>query len=232
MCGRFVQSSRPAQYARHFGIGDSTAFPEVEPHYNIAPSQPVLAIHHSELLGNRIALMRWGLIPSWAKDWNGRAILFNARAEGIENKPSFRGPLRHRRCIVPTEGFYEWRSAGRTRQPYFFHPRRGGCVALAGLWDLWEGPRGETIASCAIIVTEANERVRPVHGRMPVVLHSPESWALWLDPRIQHPDEVLPLLKPCAPDLLDVHPVSTRVNKAIYDDAGLIVPLESDGGLL
>lgn len=226
MCGRFVQSSRPGVYARQFGIPGSTGSSAIGPRYNIAPTQPVLVVRHDPSQGNYLGMVRWGLVPFWAKEWTGRSVLFNARAEGIEGKPSFQGPLRYRRCLVPCDGFYEWKPKGRTRQPYFFHPVKSEPFALAGVWDHWQGPGGEALESCAIIVTEANEVVGAVHDRMPVILPR-DQWALWLDPAVQRPDEVLPLLRPCPSGIVVARPVSTRVNRATEDDVGLIASLDT-----
>ncbi len=157
------------------------------------------------------AMLRWGLVPFWSKTAKTKSVMINARAEGIEQKPSFRGPIKHRRCIVPASGFYEWlRKSDGGKQPYFIRPRDAGCFAFAGIWDHWQGEDGEIIESCAIITTEANSVLRDLHDRMPVILAAVDVVA-WLDAATGK-KEALGLLQPCPEETIEAYPVATLVN--------------------
>ena len=160
-------------------------------------------------------MLRWGLVPFWSKEPGGKRPLINARAEGIEAKPSFRGPVRHRRCIVPASGFYEWGRQGTGKQPYCVRPAAAEVFALAGIWDHWEGKQGEVIESVAIITTSANELMQPIHDRMPVILEK-EDVAGWIAPTTQL-EKALALLKPCSSAMMEAYPVSSLVNSARHD---------------
>ena len=212
MCGRFAFSAKG-----QFGY-ESLQVPEPPPfeRYNIAPSQDILAIRTAPETGrSEWVMLRWGLVPFWSKEPGGKRPLINARAEGIEAKPSFRGPIRHRRCIVPASGFYEWRRQGTGKQPYFVRPAAAEVFALAGIWDHWEGKQGEVIESVAIITTSANERMQPIHERMPVILEK-EEVAAWIAPATKL-ETALALLKPCSSEKMVAYPVSSLVNSARYD---------------
>ena len=160
-------------------------------------------------------LLRWGLVLFWSKEPGGKRPLINARAEGIAAKPSFRGPVRNRRCIVPASGFYEWRRQGTGKQPYFVRPAEDEVFALAGIWDHWEGKQGEVIESVAIITTSANELMQPIHDRMPVILEE-EDVAEWIAPETKL-EKALAMLKPCSSARMVVYPVSSLVNNARHD---------------
>ena len=160
-------------------------------------------------------MLRWGLVPFWSKEPGGKRPLINARAEGIETKPSFRGPIRHRRCIVPASGFYEWRREGTGKQPYFVRPAEDEVFALAAIWDHWEGKQGEVIESVAIITTSANELMQPIHDRMPVILGK-ENVASWIAPQTEL-DKTLAMLKPFPPERMVAYPVNSVVNSARHD---------------
>ena len=224
MCGRFVLTATPEELAALFGYLDGEAFP---PRYNIAPTQPIAIVR---MVGGarRFALVRWGLVPSWVKDPKSFTLLINARAEGIQEKPSFRAAMRHRRCLVPASGFYEWRklpgsNSGRTRQPFWLRPRAGGAIAFAGLWETWaDRETGGEINSGTIITTSANRVVAPIHDRMPVVIGR-DDFEQWLT---GDPAEAAALLKPAPDDLFEAVAVSSRVNSAANDDPGLIAPAE------
>ncbi|HEY0128503.1 MAG TPA: SOS response-associated peptidase, partial [Rubrobacteraceae bacterium] len=170
MCGRFTQRADAKALAKAFGVAE---VPEVEARYNVAPTQDILGVYESED-GREAKFFRWGLIPSWAKDSSMGARLINARAETVAEKPSFRDAFKRRRCVIPADGFYEWQRVGGKRQPYFFRMRDERPFGFAGLWERWEGAGGETLYSCTILTTEANEVLRPVHDRMPVILHPEE----------------------------------------------------------
>ena len=212
MCGRFAFFAKG-----QFGY-ESLQLPEPPPveRYNIAPSQEILAIRTDLETGRpEWALLRWGLVPFWFKEPGGKRPLINARAEGIEAKPSFRGPVRHRRCIVPASGFYEWRRQGTGKQPYFVRPAEDEVFALAGIWDHWEGKQGEVIESVAIITTTANELMQPIHDRMPVILEE-EDVSAWIAPTTKL-EKALPMLKPCSSTRMMTYPVSSLVNSTRHD---------------
>ena len=197
---------------------ESLQLPEPPPfeRYNIAPSQDILAIRTAPETGrSEWVMLRWGLVPFWSKEPGGKRPLINARAEGIETKPSFRGPIRHRRCIVPASGFYEWRRQGTGKQPYFVRPAAAEVFALAGIWDHWEGKQGEVIESVAIITTSANELMQPIHDRMPVILGK-EDVAAWIALTTKL-EKALPMLKPCSSTRMMTYSVSSLVNSARHD---------------
>ena len=212
MCGRFAFFAKG-----HFGY-ESLQLPEPPPfeRYNIAPSQDILAIRTAPETGRpEWVMLRWGLVPFWSKEPGGKRPLINARAEGIEAKPSFRGPVRHRRCIVPASGFYEWGRQGTGKQPYFVRPAENEVFSLAGIWDRWEGKQGEVIESVAIITTSANELMQPIHDRMPVILGK-ENVASWIAPQTEL-DKTLAMLKPFPPERMVAYPVNSVVNSARHD---------------
>ena len=207
MCGRFA----------YFGNGsfgyESLHLPGPPPFesYNIAPTQNILTIRSSpETRQPEYALLHWGLVPFWSKVAKTPYPLINARAEGIEKKPSFRSPFKHRRCIIPASGFFEWSRHEGGKQPCFIRPIEGGYFGLAGIWDNWQGEDGVVIESCSIITTEANKLMRDIHDRMPVILKVQDVEA-WIDPGSGQSD-VLKLLAPYPDDLMEAYPVSSRVN--------------------
>jgi putative SOS response-associated peptidase YedK len=211
MCGRFLLFSDAPTLA---GLFDLAGFPELAPRYNIAPTQPVAAVRSGEA-GRECVRLRWGLVPSWSRDTKVAPI--NARAETAADKPLFRAALRKRRCLVPASGFYEWLAlaGGKRKQPYCFRPGDERPWALAALWERWQGP-DSPVESCAILTTEANELVRPVHERMPVIL--PERhWSAWLDPALQEAGQLVPLLLPYPADAMRAYPVGLAVNNPRND---------------
>ncbi len=217
MCGRFTLFEPDKVLSREFGV---SGFEPKPPRYNISPSQPVAVVRAAGAGGGReLAYLRWGLIPSWAKEPGIGDRLINARAETVRAKPSFRGPFRRRRCLIPASGFYEWRKLERGKQPYYVRMRDGSVFAFAGLWDLWENPEGGKVESCTILTTEANSVVAPIHDRMPVILPR-ESHARWIGAPPQDADSLLPLLVPFDPEGMTAFPVGTRVNNPEVDDAG------------
>lgn len=209
MCGRFVRSSSAAAIAKFFGVAAS----DIPPSYNIAPTQPVAAIVHSPDVGLQLQSLRWGLIPSWAKDPTIGSKLINARAETVAEKPSFRSAFRQRRCLIPADGFYEWQQvpSSRQKQPYFIGLQDEGLFAFAGLYEQWHSPEGEISNTCTIITTTANELVEPIHERMPVIL-APENYDLWLDRSRCEVDRLHELLAPYPADAMQIYPVSRIVN--------------------
>lgn len=217
MCGRFAFVATPEQVEALFALFGVEDFP---PRYNIAPTQPILTViaghprePGSNLPDRRALLVRWGLIPGWAKNPKDLPLLINARSETAAEKPAFRAAMRHRRVLFPASGFYEWkRAGGKTGQAYWVRPRRGGIVAFGGLMETWSEPGGSEIDTGAILTTAANADVSHVHDRMPVVIR-PEDFARWLDCRGQEPRDVADLLAPVEPGFFEAVPVSDRVNK-------------------
>jgi putative SOS response-associated peptidase YedK len=221
MCGRFTLTASTKQMVDFFGLPE---VPVLAPRYNIAPTQQVLAVRREGTEEPRVVLLRWGLIPSWAKDPGIGNQMINARSETVAEKPAFRTALRRRRCLVPADGFYEWQKRGRTKtkQPYCFRRSGDRLFAFAGLWDRWAGPDG-VVESCSLLTTEANDLVRPVHDRMPVIL--PEAaFAEWLDPSLQDPEKILPLLGPFPAEEMHAFAVSSWVSDARHEDARCLEP--------
>ena len=221
MCGRFTLFEPDKVLAREFGVSD---FPPRSPRYNIAPSQPIAAVRVTPAGSSpEIALLRWGLIPSWSKDPATGNRLINARAETAREKPSFRNAFRRHRCLIPANGFYEWQRQERGKQPYFVRMRDERLFAFAGLWDRWEGPDEDVIETCTILTTVANAVLAPIHDRMPVIL-PPTEYARWLDPTLWNADSLGPLLIPFPSEDMVAFPVSPRVNSPTVDDEKCIVP--------
>ena len=221
MCGRFTLTVNPADLQDTF---NDFNFPEkFAPRFNIAPSQPVLAIPNDEKYTADFFV--WGLIPMWAKDPEIGNRLINARGETLAEKPSFRGSYRHKRCLILSDGFYEWKSFGsrKTKTPYYIHMQDRKPFAIAGLWDHWESPDGSSIKSCTIITTTPNELTESIHDRMPVILH-PRDYAKWLNPAPQTPENLQPLIKPFPAEAMTAYSVSTLVNKVANDTPELVVP--------
>lgn len=219
MCGRFALRTPPNRLAQEFHV---TEVPEMEARYNIAPAQAVLAVRGATG-GREAKLLRWGLIPSWAKDGSLGAKLINARSETVEEKPAFREGFKHRPCIIPADGFYEWKRMGNRKQPYFFRLRDERLLGFAGIWEEWRDD-GETIESCTILTTAANEAVSPMHERMPVILRH-EDYDLWLDEDVRKLDLVKELLQPYpAPEMIS-YPVSTLINRPMSQGEKLIEPV-------
>jgi putative SOS response-associated peptidase YedK len=212
MCGRYTLGVSPARIAEQFEL---TLEPDLPPRYNIAPTQEA-AIVVAAPGGRRLELRRWGLVPSWAKDPKIGHRLINARAEGIEAKPSFRTAFRRHRCLVPADGFYEWQPARPRKQPFYIRRRDAQPFAMAGLYETWHAGRDDEIASFTIITTEANALLRPIHARMPAIL-APGRWKTWLDSAAE-PEQLQPLLASPDPAGFEAYPVTTLVNSPGVDD--------------
>ena len=229
MCGRYRLSRRKQIIEGHF---DSVSGEEDwSPRYNVAPTQPVPIIRQNPKEPRRdLSLVRWGLIPSWAKDASGSAAMINARAESAAIKPAFRDALKLRRCLIPADGFYEWSRVGKTKQPYCFEVNDGELFAFAGLWQRWKDPSANWIKSCSILTTTPNAVTAQVHDRMPVILH-PDKYDLWLDPGFTNVTAVSEMLKPYDARLMRSFPVSTRINHAANDDPECAKPLEIEAPL-
>ena len=226
MCGRFT--NRFTWKELHERLDLIGAPLNLRPRYNVAPSQDV-AVARADDEGRTLSMLRWGLIPAWAKDPTIGHKLINARSETAAQKPSFRSAFRHRRCLIPADGFYEWQRRGKTRQPWLFGLRDGAPMVFAGLWERWTVPAGATlngslaerspgdaVETCTILTTAANGTVAPVHGRMPVILPS-DAWDAWLAGK-----EVA--LGPYPADAMTAHPVSTHVNRPANDDPRCVEP--------
>jgi putative SOS response-associated peptidase YedK len=227
MCGRFTLTDPDADLAVQFNLPE---IPDLKPRYNIAPTQPVAAVRvAAEGTQREMVMLRWGLIPSWAKDLNIGARMINARSETVAEKPSFRHAFRRRRCLVVADGFYEWQKQNGTKQPYFIRLREARPFAFAGLWERWEGPEADVIESCTLLTTQPNDFMRQLHNRMPVILQ-PKDYELWLDPKVQEASLLQPLLLPFPPDEMDAYPVSRYVNSPDNDDPRCIEPLPQQQG--
>jgi putative SOS response-associated peptidase YedK len=201
---------------------------EVSPRYNISPSQPVVTIRQDAREPIRkLSTMRWGLVPSWAKDPSIGYKTINARSETVATTASFREPFKSHRCLIPADGFYEWKREGKTKQPYCFEVNDGELFAFAGLWDRWKSPQGEVVESCTIITTTPNPLLADIHDRMPVIL-SPDDYDLWLDPAFRNMASVSEMLKPFDASQMKRYPVSTRVNQVQNDDADCAKATELD----
>ena len=223
MCGRYRLSRRKQIIEEHF---DSVSGGENwSPRYNIAPTQPVPVIRQHPKEPNRVlSLMRWGLIPLWAKDASGSAGMINARSETAATKPAFRDPMKSRRCLIPADGFYEWQKTGEAKQPFCFEVNDGELFAFAGVWDRWRGPSGQWITSCSILTTTPNAVTSAVHDRMPVIL-DPGNYDVWLDPGMNNVEAASEMLNPYNAQLMRSYPVSVRVNHAANDDADCAAPI-------
>lgn len=226
MCGRFVLTSPADAIAAEFAA--STGGLVLRPRYNIAPMQDVVVVRDVD--GERsLAMLRWGLLPAWAKDPAIASRLVNARSETAAEKPSFRDAMKKRRCIVPASGFYEWKKEGTRKQPWYFRPSRpGALLAIAGLWERWRSADGEIVETTCLLTTDANALVAPVHDRMPVLLDH-EQVERWLDPSDADAASLARMLAPAPPEALGAHRVSTAVSSVRNDDARNIDPID-DGG--
>ena len=220
MCGRFQQSSDLAKLQERFGFGDAPA--GFTPRWNLAPGQEALVVRVGEG-GREAALLRWGLVPAWAQEAKVGYKMINARAEGVADKPAFRGPFRRTRCLVPVDGFYEWSRTPQGKQPYRLALASDEPFALAGLWDAWHGEAEGGFESFTIITTGANQLVRPIHQRMPVMLRPGDEEA-WLDPGSSAP-ALEELLRPFAASEMSATPVSPRLNSPTVEGPELIQPV-------
>ncbi|MBI5302641.1 MAG: SOS response-associated peptidase [Chloroflexi bacterium] len=221
MCGRFIIQSDLEQIQLAFNIAQVNA--EVKPNYNVAPTQQVVAVVQRDGQ-NVLDAMRWGLIPVWAKDMAIGSKMINARAETVAEKASFKRPLKSRRCLIVADGFYEWQKTGAQKIPMFIQLKSKKPFGFAGLYDVWKSPDDEWIASCTIITTSANELMKPIHERMPVILPK-TSYKSWLNPANQDLGELVTLLQPYPADKMIAYPVSSLVNSPRNNSAELIRPV-------
>jgi|SRR5215472_4822286 len=241
MCGRFASARKRQELLEEFRIERDRVTEALQPDYNVAPTKPVYTVltrgkrgADSEDVARELRVMRWGLVPSWAKDPSIGSRMINARAETVDSKPSFRRAFARRRCLLPADGFYEWlkvEEQGKARkQPYFIHPADGGILAFAGLYELWRDkslPDDHPQAwlwTTVIITTRAEDEVGRIHDRMPMVIE-PARWGDWLDPANADSSQLHALLAPAASGMLASYPVSTLVNSVRNNGPALIEPL-------
>ena len=221
MCGRFILKTPFSELVRLYNLTNSV---NLAPRYNVAPTQDVAVVRPGEN-GRSLAMIRWGLVPWWAKDLKIGASMINAKAETIEQKPAFRDAFHARRCILPADGFYEWKKLhAKRRQPYAIVPRDGGLFSFAGLWERWRNREsGETVQSCTIVTTVPNELCAPIHNRMPAIL-PPDAWERWLGEARASNEELLALLGPYPADAMRAFAIGPRVGNVNNEGPELIEP--------
>lgn len=226
MCGRFAQCSDPDALAQAFGL--EAVDLEVSPRYNLAPTQPVLAVRLAGD-GQRRALvrLRWGLLPFWSKGPDSRYSMINARAETVATKPAYRAAFKQRRCLIPADAFYEWQPRQDGKQPYAIRRTDRAPFAMAGLWEHWQGEDGTVIDSCTILVTEANALLAPIHDRMPVIL-APAHYGAWLGGDGERPEALQRLLVPADPSGWEAYPISRAVNSPSHEGPALLAPATAE----
>jgi putative SOS response-associated peptidase YedK len=242
MCGRYAQTHSADEIAEEFGVDRVDVEERHAPSWNVAPTDPVFGVmvrkrrDEPDVLERRLRGLRWGLVPSWAKDPSIGSRLINARLETVHEKPAFKRAFKLRRCLLPADGFYEWygtTTAGK-KQPFYIRPRDGGVMAMAGLYEIWRDPAvaddDDPAAfrwTSTVLTTEAEDDVGQIHDRMPLLVE-PERWAAWLDPTADDVDELRELLVPAAPGRLEAFPVSTEVNSVKNNGPHLIDPLPAE----
>jgi len=224
MCGRYRLARNIHELMEFFGVEESDL--NWEPHYNIAPTQNIVAVRqHPKEPRRELSLMRWGLVPYWAKDISVGVKAINAVSETVTEKPTFREAIRRRRCLIPADGFYEWKKlSAKEKQPYNSGVQDGGIFAMAGLWERWKDAEGKQLESCSVLTTSANALLQDIHHRMPVIL-KPEDYDQWLDPGITDPQKIAHLLQPLEARLMRTYPVSARVNSVKNDDPACAEPV-------
>lgn len=217
MCGRYTLAAGPKYIADYFKVDGP--MPEFKPSWNITPGGDIPVICQAPEDGRTCSLMHWGLIPHWAKEPDSKYKMINAKAETLSQRPAYRDAYKHRRCIIPANGFYEWHTTAQGKQPYYIHRRDDGLLAFAGLWEYWE--KEHIINSCTIITTTANSSIQSIHDRMPVII-SPENFDTWLDPHNTETNNLSDLLAPCDNKLLEPYRISTAVNNPAHDKPELL----------
>jgi putative SOS response-associated peptidase YedK len=220
MCGRFVRESTIPEILKAFDMAEGTC--ELKPSYNIAPGQDIAVIINGGK--TRLIACRWGFIPPWAKEASSGYKMINARAETAAEKPSFRGAFRKQRAVIVADGFYEWRKEKKGKTPFYIHLKSKRPFGFAGLYNVWTSPEGEKIPTCTILTTDANELLRPIHDRMPVILPK-EGHTRWLDPAVHDASALAALLKPHSAAQMVAYPVSPRVNVPKNDSPENIRPV-------
>jgi putative SOS response-associated peptidase YedK len=219
MCGRYLLISNPEairQLAEYF---EQPNFP---PRYNVAPTQPI-PIVRLDNGARRFALMRWGLLPSWVKDPKTFTLLINCRGESVCEKPAFKNAMKRRRCLIPADGFYEWKVDGKIKRPFVVRPHDGKPVMFAGLWETWIGPNGEEVDTAAIVTIEANQTLHPIHHRMPVILEE-KDFEAWLDCAAAEARQAAALLRPAPEGLLEAYEISSAINRVVNDGPDVLEP--------
>lgn len=219
MCGRYLIISAPEAIRMIAGYFEQPNFP---PRYNVAPTQPVPVVL-PDGARRRFRLMRWGLLPSWVKDPKAFTLLINGRSESANEKPAFKNAMKRRRCLIPADGFYEWKVEGKMKRPFVVRPRDRQPVMFAGLWETWIGPNGEELDTVAILTVEANASLRPIHHRMPVIL-AREACEPWLDCAAVNEREAMQFLKAAPDELMEAHEISPAVNRVANDGPQLLEP--------
>ena len=224
MCGRYTLTAEGQTVADFFGLLEE---PDLEPRYNIAPTQQIpVVLEDASSEGRTLEMMHWGLIPSWSKDPSIGARMINARAETVSEKPSYRSAFKRRRCLIVADGFYEWKKTDDGKQPYYLRLKDELPFGFAGLWESWSMDGGEELRSATIITTEPNEMAAEIHNRMPVIL-PPDLYDAWLEPDNDDQEELLSMLTPASPpaDEMEAYPVSKRVNRPANDEPGVLEPV-------
>lgn len=227
MCGRYTLTSSGDELALLFDLSE---IPSLPPRYNMAPTQEAAVVRVPAPGAPRhLDLLRWGLVPYWADDPKIGNRMINARSEGVADKPAYRSSFRKQRCLIPTDGFYEWKKEGKLKQPYHIRRKDRRPFAFAGLWSRWRPKQGgaEPLDTFTILTTDSNELIRPLHDRMPVILDS-ASFDLWLDPAVDDRERLLELLVPYDGSVMETVPVSRTVNSPAYDGPDCVAPLVSD----
>ncbi|HEV2845095.1 MAG TPA: SOS response-associated peptidase [Thermoanaerobaculia bacterium] len=229
MCGRYTLSTPSDDVALLFDISELMPLP---PRYNMAPTQEAAVVRVVEPGGpRRLDLLKWGLIPYWAKEAAIGNKLINARSETVVEKASFKTSFKKKRCLIPADGFYEWKKEGKLKQPFLIRRKDAKPFAFAGLWSAWRDPeRSQWVETFTILTTDANDLLRPLHNRMPVILDR-ESFDLWLDPKVDDAARLQPLLVPHSVDDFEAFPVSRVVNSPAHDQPDCIAPLVQDEGV-
>jgi len=220
MCGRFTLHTPESQIREVFHLEHSDSL-GLRPRYNIAPSQQVPIVRDTDT-DREMVMAKWGLIPHWSKEAKTKYSTINARIESVAEKPAYRTPFKQRRCLIPADGFYEWKVVDGRKVPHHIRMRDGDVFALAGLWDRWEG-EGESLDSCSIIVMPANEVMKPLHDRMPAII-APAHYDLWLDSRVTDKDKIMTYLNSAPSSQLMTYPISPWVNSPKHDDERCIEP--------
>ncbi len=219
MCGRYAIITDPKAIREMFGYAELPNFP---PRYNVAPTQAVPVVRMAE--GRRaFALLRWGLIPGWVKDPRTFSLVINARGESVLDKPAFRNAMKRRRCLLPADGFYEWKREGEGKRPYFVRLKSRQPLAFAGLWETWAGPNGEEMETVAIVTTTASRSIAHIHERMPAII-APEAFDFWLDGARVDGETASALIAPARDALIEAYEVSPAVNRVANDSPALIEP--------
>jgi putative SOS response-associated peptidase YedK len=220
VCGRYASSANPDDLAAYFTVEEP---PEevLPPSYNVAPTDPVYVVveRHDK---RQLKVVRWGLVPSWAKDPKVGARFINARRETVQDKPAFRAAYQRRRCLVPADGYYEWQSTGGEKQPYFLVAQDRAPLAMAGLYEVWRSPEDSWLWTCTIITTEAADELGHIHDRTPLLVQK-DAWGRWLDPAVEDPGQ--DLLVPGTPGVLDAWPVGKAVGNVRNNAPELVQPL-------